>query len=175
MQLQRSLRKNDLRLKPRTIQLIDKLAEVVSLQQTKVLCMGCRNRAELDYFHHKGVADVVGIDLFSEDPDILVMDMHYLQFPDNTFDVVYSSHSLEHACDPRQVINEMARVCRSGGVVVVEVPINYEVTSTDLVDFGGYQNIHKEFVFCLKETLWSENLPSQNNSTEVARTIMRLV
>ena len=42
---------------------------------------------------------MVGIDLVSPDPDILVMDMHDMSFEDAVFDAVYASHSLEHAYD----------------------------------------------------------------------------
>src|SRR5919109_4184542 len=41
-----------------------------------VLCVGCRNALELDRFRARGFEEVVGIDLFSQRPDILVMDMH---------------------------------------------------------------------------------------------------
>jgi hypothetical protein len=46
-----------------------------------VLCVGCRTGDELDWFQARGL-EPVGIDLFSQRPDILVMDMHETLFPD---------------------------------------------------------------------------------------------
>ncbi|MFQ5401330.1 MAG: hypothetical protein ACE5E7_17245, partial [Anaerolineae bacterium] len=77
-QLQRTIRKNDNRLQPRTVYLVDKLAELVDLREKEVLCIGCRNHAELKYIAGKGAKKVTGIDLFSSHPDILVMDMHQM-------------------------------------------------------------------------------------------------
>lgn len=47
-----------------------------------------------------------------------------LPFPDNTFDVVYSTNVLEHVQSPKDFIWEAVRVCRPGGVVQIVVP-NY--------------------------------------------------
>jgi len=45
-----------------------------------------------------------------------------LPFPDNSFDVVYSSHMLEHTSDYHLSLAEMNRVVRPGGVVIIGVP-----------------------------------------------------
>ena len=42
---------------------------------------------------------MVGIDLLADGSGILAMDMHQLTFPDQSFDAVFSCHSLEHAYD----------------------------------------------------------------------------
>ncbi|RMF75701.1 MAG: methyltransferase domain-containing protein [Acidobacteria bacterium] len=47
------------------------------------------------------------------------MDALGLGFPDNTFDVVYAPYVVTVVPRPRQVVAEMARVCRPGGRVVV--------------------------------------------------------
>lgn len=47
-----------------------------------------------------------------------------IPFPDNSFDVCYSSNVLEHVDDPRKVISEMIRVTKSGGIIQIIVP-NY--------------------------------------------------
>jgi SAM-dependent methyltransferase len=48
----------------------------------------------------------------------------YLPFPDNHFDIVYSSNVLEHVDDPAQVLREAVRVLRPGGVMQIVCP-NY--------------------------------------------------
>lgn len=44
-------------------------------------------------------------------------DVHALDFPDNTFDVVHAHQVLQHVADPVQALREMRRVCVPGGVV----------------------------------------------------------
>lgn len=108
------------------IPLIDMLTEKHDVRGERVLCVGCRNRDEIIYFRKKGASHVVGIDLYSDHPDIEVMDMHDLKYPDGSFDVVYSRHSFEHAFDKRKAAHEFVRVLKPGGVVVIEVPGDYK-------------------------------------------------
>ncbi len=46
-----------------------------------------------------------------------VADVHQLQFPDDTFDVVHAHQVLQHVADPVQALREMRRVCVPGGIV----------------------------------------------------------
>ena len=45
-----------------------------------------------------------------------------LPFPDRQFDVVTTHQTLEHIPDPARMLDEMVRVCRPGGIVVVVGP-----------------------------------------------------
>jgi len=47
-----------------------------------------------------------------------------LPFPDNTFDIVYSTNVLEHVQDPQKVLSEAVRVCKPGGLIQIIAP-NY--------------------------------------------------
>ncbi|MCW2638360.1 MAG: methyltransferase type 11 [Dactylosporangium sp.] len=49
--------------------------------------------------------------------DFVVCDVHALDFPDDTFDVVHAHQVLQHVTDPVRALREMRRVCRSGGIV----------------------------------------------------------
>ena len=51
--------------------------------------------------------------------DFAVGDVHALQFPDDTFDVVHAHQVLQHVGDPVTALREMRRVCRPGGVIAV--------------------------------------------------------
>lgn len=42
-----------------------------------------------------------------------------LPFKNNSFDAVFAYHSLHHIRDPKKAIEEMFRVCREGGRVVI--------------------------------------------------------
>ncbi|MEU4691027.1 class I SAM-dependent methyltransferase [Actinoplanes sp. NPDC023714] len=49
--------------------------------------------------------------------DFAVGDVHALDFPDDTFDVVHAHQVLQHVADPVAALREMRRVTRPGGVV----------------------------------------------------------
>lgn len=51
--------------------------------------------------------------------DFAVADVHALDFPDDSFDVVHAHQVLQHVGDPVQALREMRRVCRPGGLVAV--------------------------------------------------------
>jgi SAM-dependent methyltransferase len=46
-------------------------------------------------------------------------DIHALDFPDDTFDVVHAHQVLQHVADPVQSLRELRRVCVSNGIVAV--------------------------------------------------------
>ncbi len=45
-----------------------------------------------------------------------------LPFPDASFDIVYSSHVLEHVNSEKQALQEMKRVLKPGGVLIIGMP-----------------------------------------------------
>ncbi len=51
--------------------------------------------------------------------DFAVGDVHALDFPDDTFDVVHAHQVLQHLGDPVAALREMRRVTRPGGIVAV--------------------------------------------------------
>lgn len=133
----------------RTKSLIRVLARFVPpAPGTRVLCVGARNRYELDYMTQAGYVDVSAIDLMSADPRIRVMDMQSMTFSDASFDVVFAAHSLEHALDPRIAAQEFQRVCRPGGHIVIEVPIGVGRKGPDLWDFGSAAGVAALFDAC---------------------------
>jgi SAM-dependent methyltransferase len=48
-----------------------------------------------------------------------VGDVHALEFPDDSFDVVHAHQVLQHVADPVAALREMRRVTRPGGVIAV--------------------------------------------------------
>lgn len=49
----------------------------------------------------------------------VVSDVHALDLPDDSFDVVHAHQVLQHVADPVTALREMRRVCRPGGIVAV--------------------------------------------------------
>jgi len=62
------------------------------------------------------------------------MDMHDIRFPNESFDVIYSSHSFEHCVHPWLVCIEFWAVLRVGGRVWINLP-NYRVEQIGLHHF----------------------------------------
>lgn len=54
-----------------------------------------------------------------DNAELVVGDVHRLEFPDDTFDVVHAHQVLQHVGDPVQALREMRRVCKPAGVVAV--------------------------------------------------------
>lgn len=54
--------------------------------------------------------------------DVQLMDMAFLDFEDQSFDLVWCRHALEHSVMPMIALMEFNRVLRPGGYLYVEVP-----------------------------------------------------
>ena len=59
------------------------------------------------------------------------MDVMDISYPDETFDVIYCSHVLEHVTDDRQAMREFHRTLKPDGWAILNVPITTEVTFED--------------------------------------------
>jgi SAM-dependent methyltransferase len=69
-------------------------------------------------------------DLFN--PRAMVkMDIMDIQYPDESFDVIYCSHVLEHVPDDRKAMREFCRVLKPTGWAMLLVPIVVERTFED--------------------------------------------
>ncbi|MBN1646413.1 MAG: methyltransferase domain-containing protein [Spirochaetales bacterium] len=69
-------------------------------------------------------------DLFN--PRAMVkMDISNISYPDESFDVIYCSHVLEHVPDDRKAISEFFRVLKKDGWAILLVPIGAEKTFED--------------------------------------------
>lgn len=74
--------------------------------------------------------EYLSADLFN--PDAMVkMDISKIEYPDESFDIVYCSHVLEHVEDDKKAIGEIFRVLKKNGYAVLMVPITVEKTFED--------------------------------------------
>lgn len=52
------------------------------------------------------------------------MDLHHAPFADNTFDVIFCNHVLEHVEDDRKCMRELYRIMKPGGWGIFQVPMD---------------------------------------------------
>lgn len=104
----------------------------------EVLEVGCGTGAVMAELRRRGIGSRhVGIDLADPaahmDPvaaelDLRCYDGGTMPFPDNSFDLVYASHVVEHVPEPRGLLDEMSRVARRW--IYLEVPCELHVRTT---------------------------------------------
>ncbi len=128
----------------KTIVLCARAEDALSSPVGRALVVGCGDGHEAVVVADHFDAEVVGIDLAGDfDPaaaeraDLRVMDATDLAFGDDTFDLVYSFHALEHIDDPERALQEMRRVLKPKGVYCIGTPnrrriIGYIGSTTDL-------------------------------------------
>ena len=93
----------------------------------RLLEVGCGRGHLLRRVQDQGI-DAIGIDVNPEAAEIAVtrnvrsMSATDLEFPDASFDQVYSMHAIEHIPDAEAAIAEMSRVVRPGGSVMLVYP-----------------------------------------------------
>ena len=80
-------------------------------------------------FSRHAAIEYISVDLASP-AAMLKMDLTDMYFTDNTFDVIYASHILEHIEDDRKAMRELYRVLKPGGWAILQVPIEPEREAT---------------------------------------------
>ncbi len=73
--------------------------------------------------------DYLSTDLFSPIVDVRA-DVTNLPFQDESFDVIFCNHVLEHIVDDQQAMRELYRVLRKGGWGILQVPIKTSLEKT---------------------------------------------
>jgi SAM-dependent methyltransferase len=95
-------------------------------QARSVLCLGARLGTEVSALHRLGHF-AVGIDL-EPGPDnryVLPGDFHHIVFPDGSIDAIYTN-ALDHVFDLEQVLGEVVRLLREGGLFIADIELGYE-------------------------------------------------
>lgn len=103
-------------------------AELPNLKGLDVISIGCGSGVDTRWLADHGAKKVVGIDISEgliaiaqkENPDIEFheMDMEKLDFPDESFDLAYSSLAIHYVSDWTKPLKEAYRVLRPGGQYV---------------------------------------------------------
>lgn len=103
------------------------------------------------------------------------MDITDIQYPDESFDVIYCSHVLEHVPNDLQAMRELRRVLKKDGWAILLVPISADKTYEDpsitspaerLVHFGQSDHVRKygpDYLDRLAEAGFNVDVSSPND------------
>lgn len=111
-----------------TEKMVQRLSSFVNLRGAKVLDCGCGQGVALEQFENLG-ANSVGT-TFGEDCrvcrekgfEVYEMDQSFLDFPQNTFDVLWCRHALEHSLFPLFTLRGFRDVLKPEGIMYLEMP-----------------------------------------------------
>ena len=83
----------------------------------------------LPLFRKQKNLDYTTADLYSPIADVKA-DICNLPFEDNSFDVVFCNHVLEHITDDTKAMNELYRVLKPGGMGIFQIPQDLSLAKT---------------------------------------------
>jgi SAM-dependent methyltransferase len=89
---------------------------------------------------------VVGFDIYCSPLTQFIADAHQIPLASGSVDAVLIQAVLEHVLDPGQVVNEIHRVLRSGGLVYAETPFLQQVHAGPY-DFTRYTSSGHRYLF----------------------------
>ena len=111
---------------------IDMFLIPISNNNSFVLDAACGDGSGLEHLHRKGYNNLYGVDLNQDKIDranlkvssaqIKKCNISNLPFDDNIFDIIWSSHTLEHSNEPFVVLSEFKRVCIDNGHILLILP-----------------------------------------------------
>jgi ubiquinone/menaquinone biosynthesis C-methylase UbiE len=84
----------------------------------------------IDRFKSLKNLDYISADL--ESPLAMIkMDIQNIPFPENSFDVVFCNHVMEHVDDDIKSMQEIYRILKPGGWAIIQSPINKKLKETN--------------------------------------------
>lgn len=122
-----------------------------------ILDVGCGDSAFMKPMFDSIGIKYTGISLRTDNPDIINMDFNFLEFDDNSFDCIFSRHSLEHSPMPLIALMEWFRVSNHLLCLILPNPKefgwvgknHYSVMSPNQVEFlldrAGWKIIWTDF------------------------------
>lgn len=108
-------------------QFINRLPEEWNSNEYSILEVGPQARSEVKHRYPKSNYKSLDIvDDFSPDivGDLVAKNEH---IPSSSFDVIFVMEVLEHTLNPFMALEEVRRICKDGGFVVLSAPLNWRI------------------------------------------------
>jgi SAM-dependent methyltransferase len=145
--------------------------------------------------------EYIGVDYQGEGPTYshhkvdVFYDGHTLPFPDNHFDSIFSSEVFEHVFNLPEIINELHRVLKPGGKILISCPFSFgeHEAPSDFARYTSYaiQHIFRsagfdivhyektgtfiEAIVQLRIVYWDRNILTHLKNIPVIRTLARWI
>ena len=121
---------------------ISYLVKEMDIEEGKLLDVGCGNGEMLRWIHNdRPHYSIHGIDITPTtlqqikkgwpDWDIKEASIYSIPFPENYFDVIFCGETIEHLENTEAALDELFRVCKEGGKVVISLPNEDRNTSVE--------------------------------------------
>lgn len=128
-----------------------------------VLDVGCGDTAFMRPHFEILNMEYTGVALKVTNPEVINMDFNFLEFPDDTFDCVFSRHSLEHSPMPLISLMEWYRVAKFFLCIIIPNPDHYGWTG-----LNHYSVMNEEhLLFLLKRAGWYPIWGDTTEPTEI--------
>ncbi len=97
---------------------------VAEFAKGKVLDIGCGNKPYKDLFT-SNISEYIGCDIAQSSSNCVdvLCEATKIPLPDDSFDTVFSTQTIEHVGDFQDMVNEAYRVCKPGGHFIVSGPM----------------------------------------------------
>jgi SAM-dependent methyltransferase len=132
--------------------------KIPNLKNKTVLCIGCGTGEECQHIKSLGAKKVVGIDISKERINFVkknypgiefqTMDMEKLDFPDDSFDFIYSSLALHYAKSWKKILLKIRKILKKDGVFLFSThhPIKWGAEINKSVDKNSFMMGYKKDV-----------------------------
>ena len=155
--------------------LIRPLSVIESVRDANsILLIGPRNENDLliaSAFFDLPLECIRGLDLISYSKQIDLGDMHQMPYADNSFDVVICGWTLSYSNEPKRLADEMARVCKSKGLIAIGVEyselddagyqqlLGYSLSIPGVQRINSAAQLHDLFQGCIADVHFSHDAP----------------
>lgn len=132
-----------------TVDLHRDLRELGTALHGDLLDLGCGTKPYASWFNK--VRSHIGADVMeTAQADVVITVGERLPFPDGSFDSVLCTQVLEHVSDTHDIAEEIARVLRPGGCLLLSVPFLYHLHGAPhdyqrLTEYGLQKLLERNF------------------------------
>jgi len=154
--------------------MLSQIQREVTDKDIAILAVGCCNMIEINVFKDLGYKNVTGIDLISFSKKyIKIMDMHRMDFADNSFDLIYCSGAFHCTYDPRGLAREFVRVLKNNGYICITVVVDFPLSGAYRYDPKSLAGLHSLFGNQINKIIWSETVEPKSEFNPNANTVIR--